>query len=65
MPDFGETTFICGAVATTVPTVWVYMVSGAAGAATLGCIAAAVKMLVYPGETALDHPKRRILAADR
>jgi hypothetical protein len=65
MPDFGETTFICGSLVTQVPTVWIYLVSGAAGAVTLGCILAALKMLVQPGETALDHPKRRILAADR
>jgi hypothetical protein len=65
MHNFGETTFICGSVATTVPTIWVYLVTGAAGMVTLGCILAALKMLVNPGETALDHPKRRILAADR
>ena len=65
MPSFGEITFICGSVATTVPTIWVYMVAGAAGMVTLGCIIAALKMLIDPGETALDHPKRRILAADR
>jgi hypothetical protein len=65
MPEFAETTFICGSLVTRVPTIWVYLVGGAAGAVTLGCILAALKMLVRPGETALDHPKRRILAADR
>lgn len=65
MPDFGETTFICGSQVTSVPTLWIYLVGGIAGAVTLGCILAALKMLVHPGETALDHPKRRILAPDR
>jgi hypothetical protein len=65
IPDFGEATFICGSAATTVPVIWVYAVAGAAGIVTVGCIMAALKMLLQPGETAPDHPKRRILAADR
>ena len=65
MPDLGETIFICGAVKTNVPNAWLYLVGGSAGAATFACILAMLKMLVQPGEMALDHPKRRILAADR
>jgi hypothetical protein len=65
MPDFRETTFICGSLVMRAPTLLVYLVGGAAGAVTLGCIVATLKMLVRPGETELDHPKRRILAADR
>jgi hypothetical protein len=65
IPYLGETTFICGAVATRVANFWLYLVAGSAGAATLVCILAMLKMLLYPGETTLDHPKHRILAADR
>jgi hypothetical protein len=64
-PDLGETIFVCGAVRASVPNVWLYLVSGSAGAVTFACILAMLKMLVQPGEMALDHPKRRILAADR
>jgi|HubBroStandDraft_5_1064220.scaffolds.fasta_scaffold270380_2 hypothetical protein len=65
MPDLGETIFICGAARTSVPNIWLFLVSGSAGAVTFACILAMLKMLAYPGEMALDHPKRRVLAADR
>jgi hypothetical protein len=65
MPDLGETIFVCGAVRTSVPNVWLYLVGGSAGMATFGCILVMLKMLVHPGELASDHPKRRILAVDR
>jgi hypothetical protein len=65
MPDLGETTFICGSVVTKVPIIWIFLVGGAASVVGLGCILAALKMLMHPGETAMDHPKRRILATDR
>ena len=65
IPDLGETVFICGAVSTSVPNIWLYLVGGSAGAVTLACILAMLKMLVHPGEMALDHPKRSTLAADR
>jgi hypothetical protein len=48
-----------------VPFIYVVLVAGAGGLVALGCILAALKMLVRPGETAADHPKRRILAPDR
>jgi hypothetical protein len=65
MTYLGETVFICGEVRTSVPNIWLYLVAGSAGMATFGCIVAMLKMLMRPGELALDHPKRRILAADR
>ncbi|MBX5454861.1 MAG: hypothetical protein K6U10_13120 [Acidobacteriia bacterium] len=36
-----------------------------ASVAAIGTTVAALYMIVRPGERALDHPKRRILAPDR
>ncbi|WP_141934447.1 hypothetical protein [Bradyrhizobium sp. UNPA324] len=41
------------------------LVAGGAGLVTLSCIVAAVRMLVAPGERDPNHPKYRILNADR
>ena len=57
--------FICGPAGPAGPLLGNLLVAGAGGVITLLCIAAAVKMLVSPGEKAADHPKRRVLAADR
>ncbi len=54
--------FICGPAG---PILGNLLVAGAGGIITLLCIAAAVKMILFPGETSADHPKRRILAPDR
>jgi hypothetical protein len=35
------------------------------GVATVACFAAAIRMLLKPGETDPDHPKYRILHDDR
>ena len=50
--------FICGPAG---PILGNLLVAGAGGIITLLCIAAAVKMILFPGETSADHPKRRIL----
>ena len=47
------------------PLFGVILVAGAAGLVTLGVIIAAVRMALHPGESAPDHPKRRVLAPDR
>lgn len=36
-----------------------------AGAVTLGCIVAMLRMLIRPGEHDPEHPKHRILRKDR
>jgi hypothetical protein len=41
------------------------LVAGAAGLVTLACIAATLRMLIDPGERNPNHPKYRILDADR
>jgi hypothetical protein len=41
------------------------LVVGATGLATLACIVAALWMLIDPGERDPDHPKYRVLDADR
>ena len=41
------------------------MVMGGAGLVTLSCIVAAMWMLIDPGERDLNHPKYRVLDADR
>ena len=41
------------------------LVVGAAGIITLVCIAAALWMLIDPGERDPNHPKYRVLDADR
>jgi hypothetical protein len=41
------------------------LVVGAAGIVTLVCIAAALWMLIDPGERDPNHPKYRVLDADR
>ena len=41
------------------------LVMGAAGIITLVCIAAALWMLIDPGEHDPNHPKYRVLDADR
>jgi hypothetical protein len=41
------------------------IIIGAAGAITLGCFVAMLWMLLRPGETGRDHPKRTILRNDR
>ena len=57
--------FICGPAGPTGPLLGNLLVAGAGSLITLLCIAAAMKMLLRPGEHAADHPKRRILAPDR
>lgn len=57
--------FLCGPDVPIGPALGTLLVAGAGGAITLLCFAAAVKMILFPGETAADHPKRRILAPDR
>ena len=41
------------------------LVVGGAGLVTLSCIVAARWMLINPGERDLNHPKYRVLDADR
>jgi hypothetical protein len=41
------------------------LVAGIAGVVTMAVILAAIRMVIYPGEEASDHPKRRILDPDR
>jgi hypothetical protein len=41
------------------------LVVGGAGLVTLSCIVAALWMLIDPGERDLNHPKYRVLEADR
>jgi len=41
------------------------LVVGGAGLVTLSCIVAALWMLIYPGERDPNHPKHRVLDADR
>jgi hypothetical protein len=41
------------------------LVAGGAGLVTLSCIAAALWMLIDPGERDPNHPKYRVLDADR
>ena len=41
------------------------LVAGGAGLVTLSCIAAALWMLIDPGERDPNHPKYRVLNADR
>lgn len=41
------------------------LVAGGAGLVTVSCIVAAVWMLIAPGERDPDHPKYRVLHADR
>ena len=41
------------------------LVVGATGLATLACIVAALWMLIDPGERDPNHPKYRVLDADR
>jgi hypothetical protein len=41
------------------------LVAGATGLMTLVCIAAALRMLIDPGERNPNHPKYRVLDADR
>jgi len=41
------------------------LVVGATGLATLACIVAALWMLIAPGERDPNHPKYRVLDADR
>jgi hypothetical protein len=41
------------------------LVAGAAGLVTLACIVAALWMLIDPGERDPNHPKYRVLDADR
>lgn len=56
---------ICGQAITMDLLLGSAFVVGAGGVITVGCIVAALKMLIRPGEKAADHPKRRILAPDR
>ncbi len=57
--------FICGQPVPIGPVVGNLLVAGAGSLITLFCMAAAMRMLLRPGEHAADHPKRRILAPDR
>lgn len=57
--------FICGPAGTMGPILGNLLVAGAGGLITLLCIAAAIKMILHPGEESQDHPKRRVLAPDR
>lgn len=41
------------------------LVAGGAGLVTLSCIVAALRMLIDPGERDPNHPKCRVLDADR
>jgi hypothetical protein len=41
------------------------LVAGAAGLVTLACVVAALWMLIDPGERDPNHPKYRVLDADR
>ena len=41
------------------------LVAGATGLVTLACIAVALRMLIDPGERNPNHPKYRVLDADR
>ena len=41
------------------------LVAGGAGLVTLSCIVAALWMLIDPGERNHNHPKYRVLDADR
>lgn len=41
------------------------IIIGVAGLITFGCFLAMFWMLLYPGETNSDHPKRAILRDDR
>lgn len=41
------------------------LVAGGAGLVTLACIVATLRMLIDPGERDLNHPKYRVLDADR
>jgi len=41
------------------------IISVLAGAVTLGCIVAMLRMLIRPGEDDPEHPKRSILRKDR
>jgi hypothetical protein len=41
------------------------IIIGIAGVITLGCFVAMFWMLVHPGETGQDHPKRAVLREDR
>ena len=56
---------ICGSIEGVAPFLGVVLVAGLGSLATLACIVAALRMLIDPGETEADHPKRRILALDR
>ena len=65
MQSLGHAISICGAAMTHVSTLSVILVAGVTGVVSLWCVVAALKMLLRPGETEPDHPKRRILAPDR
>jgi hypothetical protein len=41
------------------------LVAGAAGLVTLACVAATLRMLIDPDESNPNHPKYRVLDADR
>lgn len=41
------------------------LVAGVAGAVTVWCIVVAARMLIRPGEADPNHPKYRVLRADR
>jgi hypothetical protein len=41
------------------------LVAGAAALVTLACIVVALRMLINPGERDPNHPKYRVLDADR
>ncbi|MCC6193409.1 MAG: hypothetical protein IT518_02985 [Burkholderiales bacterium] len=41
------------------------LVAGGAGLITLACVAAALRMLIRPGERDRHHPKYRVLDPDR
>jgi hypothetical protein len=47
------------------PTWGIVIIIVVAGAVTLSCIGAMLRMLIRPGEDDPAHPKRRILREDR
>jgi len=47
------------------PVVGNLLVIALVGSVSLACFALALRMVIRPGERNLDHPKYRILSADR
>ncbi len=56
---------LCGAHQAEGPLLGNLLVGGAAGLVTMACIVLAFRLLISPGEHDPNHPKYRILRADR